>query len=239
MWIVDCGCGVQAPGRMDVLKRLMKDRRFHRLAGAGALMAAVLGLIAWKAGVDAHTLKAWWLVAEGWLTNHPGLLVLALVVLPGLPIPTSALMFFAGTVWRDQPLIACAVCMGTTALNLSWTYWVAAKPGRGLVERLLSNSSIRVPELPKGNQLRVILLLRLTPGVPLFIQNYLLGFLRVPFGLYLPVSLGCSGIIACGFVLSGAGVADGNLRPLISGVALIVLGFVVVQMLRQKLRGKS
>jgi uncharacterized membrane protein YdjX (TVP38/TMEM64 family) len=123
------------------------------------------------------------------------------------------------------------------ALNMTWTYWVAARPGRGLVEKLLAATSLRIPELPRGNHLQMILILRLTPGVPLFLQNYLLGFFRVPFRLYLPVSMGCTGLIASGVVLSGAGVAEGDLTPVITGVALIALGFLLVRMLRQRLRG--
>jgi uncharacterized membrane protein YdjX (TVP38/TMEM64 family) len=81
----------------------------------------------------------------------------------------------------------------------------------------------------------MILIVRLTPGLPLFLQNYLLGFFRVPFRLYLPVSLGCSGLIASGIVLSAAGVADANLTPVLTGVSLLVLGWVVVRMTRQRL----
>ena len=98
---------------------------------------------------------------------------------------------------------------------------------------------LRVPEIPKGNDLRVILLMRLTPGFPFFVQNYLLGFFRVPFRLYLPVSMACSGMISVGVVLSAAGVADGNLTPVLTGVGLIVISLVIVQMIRQKLGGKS
>jgi uncharacterized membrane protein YdjX (TVP38/TMEM64 family) len=122
---------------------------------------------------------------------------------------------------------------------MTWTYWLAAYPARGLMEKLLARSTLRIPKLPKNNHLRALLLLRLTPGIPLFVQNYLLGFFRVPFRLYLPVSMGCSGLIACGIVLSGAGVAGGNFMPAITGVGLIVVGMVVVQMVRQRLVGKN
>jgi uncharacterized membrane protein YdjX (TVP38/TMEM64 family) len=133
--------------------------------------------------------------------------------------------------------VAGAICLIAMAKNMSWTYWLAARPGRGLVEKLLSEGKICIPELPHGNHLRFILLLRLTPGFPLFLQNYLLGFFRVPFRLYLPVSLGCSGLIASGMVLSAAGVADGNLKPVITGVVLIAFGVVVVQWLKARILG--
>ncbi|MDP3851650.1 MAG: VTT domain-containing protein [Luteolibacter sp.] len=224
---------------MTILKKVLKDRRFHRLAGGMLVLGAGAVLLAWRMGVDLQLMKSWWKQTEAFLMDRPWLLFAGLVILPGLPVPTSALMLLAGTVWRDRPLTACALCLVAIALNMSWTYWAAARPGRGLVEKLLAAGSLQIPEMPHGNHLRFILLLRLTPGFPLFLQNYLLGFFRVPFRLYLPVSLACSGLISCGVVLSGAGVAGGNLTPVITGVALIVVGFVVVQMLRQKLQGKS
>lgn len=225
------------PAEMTMLKKILSDRRFHRLALAGTVFGAGAVLLAWKMGVDAAMLKSGWKASEQYLMERPWLLFAGLVVLPGLPVPTSALLFLAGTVWRDRPVAACGICLAAIVLNMTWTYWMAARPGRGLVEKFLAAGSLRIPELPKDNQLRVILLLRLTPGVPFFIQNYLLGFLKVPFGLYLPVSAGCNALISVGVVLSGAGVADGNLKPLITGVGLIVVGVVFVQMIRQKLRG--
>lgn len=221
---------------MQWMKRILSDRRFQMMAVVGLLGMVGCGIVAWRAGVDLATLQAWWEVAQDFLGRHPVWLFAALVVLPGLPVPTSALLFLAGTVWKERPVVACGICLVAIALNMTWTYWAAAKPGRGLVERFLAAGSFRIPELPKGNDLRLMLILRLTPGSPFFLQNYLLGFLRVPFRMYLPVSIGCNALMSIGFVLSGAGVADGNLKPLITGVALIVVGVVVVQMLRQRLK---
>lgn len=225
-----------ACGRMELLKTILKDRRFHRLAGVGLVLGLGALVLAWRMGVDLAMLKEGWLRAEAFLRERPWWLFGALVILPGLPVPTSALLLLAGTVWRDRPVAACAICLLAIALNMTWTYWAAARPGRGLVEKLLASGTLRIPEMPHGNHLRFILLLRLTPGLPLFVQNYLLGFFRVPFRLYLPVSMACSGLIACGVVLSGAGVAGGNFMPVITGVGLIVVGLLVVQWVRQKLR---
>lgn len=192
-------------------------------------------MLGWKLGVDGPMLKTAWQAVEVFLMDRPWLLFVGLAVLPGLMVPMSALLVLAGTVWRDQPAFACAACLVASAVNMAWTYWVAARPGRVLVERLLEATTIRIPELPLGNHLRMILILRLTPGVPLCIQNYALGFFRVPFRLYLPVSVGCNGLITIGMVLSTAGVAKGNLMPLLSGVALVGLGLVVVQGVRAKM----
>jgi len=223
------------PSRMRILKKILSDRRFHRLAGAILVLVFGAVLLAWRMGVNGTMLKEGWKQTEEFLMHRPLLLFAALVTLPGLPMPTSALLFLAGTVWRDNPLMACVICLLAMALNMTWTYWMAARPGRGLVEKLLAMSAIRLPELPQGNDLRLILILRLTPGLPFFLQNYTLGLFRVPFRLFLPVSICCSGLITCGVVLSGAGVAKGNLTPVITGAALIGLGLVVVQWLKAKI----
>ena len=234
----DCGLGGGRAGcapAMEMIRKVLSDRRFHRLAGGMLLLAAGALLAAWRMGVDLATLKGWWKVSEGFLKAHPWWLFAALVVLPGLPMPTSALMVLAGTVWSERPVMACGIALLAIALNMSWTYWLAAQPARAVVERMLAAGTLRVPELPRNNHLRLLLVLRLTPGIPLFVQNYLLGFFRVPFPLYLPLSLACSGLISCGIVLSGAGVAGGNLTPMFTGLGLIVLGVLVVQMVRQRI----
>jgi len=190
------------------------------------------GWLAWKTGINLASLKEFWTVTQAYLTKNPWALFLALVILPGLPVPTSLLMLTAGVVWREQPVMACGLCMLALALNFTWTYWLAAGPARRLVEKLLTATSLKIPELPHGDHLKLILVLRLTPGIPLFLQNYLLGFLRAPFYLYLPVSLLCTGIICIGVILSGAGIADGNLKWAITGLSLIVLGGVFTHLVR-------
>lgn len=208
----------------------------HRYTMIGLFVLLVSGLLAgwlaWKTGINLASLKEFWTVTQAYLTKNPWALFLALVILPGLPVPTSLLMLTAGVVWREQPVMACGLCMLALALNFTWTYWLAAGPARRLVEKLLTATSLKIPELPHGDHLKLILVLRLTPGIPLFLQNYLLGFLRAPFYLYLPVSLLCTGIICIGVILSGAGIADGNLKWAITGLSLIVLGGVFTHLVR-------
>ncbi len=161
-------------------------------------------------GVDLASLKEAWKQFERLPGQESGGVVSGTGVFTGIPIPTSALLFTAGVVWRDQPVMACLLCMLAIALNLTWTYWLAAGPARRLVEKMLATTEIQIPDLPRGDHLKLILVLKLTPGIPFFFQNYLLGFLRAPFLLYLPISILCNGIIGTGVVLSGVGVADGS-----------------------------
>jgi len=81
-----------------------------------------------------------------------------------------------------------------------------------------------------------MLILRLTPGIPLFLQNYVLGFLRVPFFIYVPVSIVCTGVFTCGIVLAGAGISTGSWTAIWTGVGVVVVGMVMTQAIRAGLR---
>lgn len=217
---------------MEMLRKLLSHRRVRIGLAGMCVLALAAGLLAWKSGVDLADLKLLWGQVNAYLVKNPWALFVALVVLPGLPVPTSLLLLTAGVVWKERPMMACGLCLLALALNLTWTYWLAAGPARRLVEKMLAATAIQIPELPRGDHLKLILVMRLTPGIPLFFQNYLLGFLLAPFWLYLPISLLCTGVIGCGVVLSGAGLADGKLKWAITGVSLIVLGGVLTHLLR-------
>ena len=225
--------------RMQVLGKLLKNGRV-RIVLAGLLALVIVGGgVAWKMGVDLVALKSGWTQVNEYLVKYPWTLFLALVFLPGLPIPITALLLAAGVVWRQQPLMACLLCLLALIINLTWTYWLAAGPGRQVVEKMLKATAIEIPELPRGDHLKLILVLKLTPGIPFFFQNYILGFLRAPFRLYLVISVLCNGIYGTGVVLSSVGLADGKLMPVISGISLIVLAAVFTQLVRSWLEKRK
>ena len=204
-----------------------------RLAVAGMLVVLAAALAAWQAGFDRAALAAAWAGIEDLLHARPWALFVALVVLPGLPFPVSVLLLAAGVAWQDNPLGACLLCMAALTINMSWTYWVAAGPGRRLVEWFIHWSGLKIPDLPRSDHLRLILVMRLTPGIPLFFQNYVLGFVHAPFRLYLPISIGINGLFSCGLVLVGAGVSDGRFVPVLGGLALVVVAVILTRWLRR------
>lgn len=223
---------------MDFIKKLLADKRVRLALVLGALGALLAILIAWKMGVTMAGIKTAWVDSKDYLVSHPWAMFLALVLLPGLPIPMSALLLVAGAVWGAN-LQACLLMLLAMALNMTWTYWLAAGPARGFIEKVLANTKIRIPELPKNDHVRLILILRLTPGIPLFIHNYILGFFRCPFHLYLPLSMLLAGAIACGILLTGGAILQGKAGAAITGISLIVVGVLVIRFLRAKLAKKQ
>lgn len=212
-----------------------------RKMAVAAVLAAVAAVAllgaAWWAGPATFT--AWWEISRAWLVAHPLLLVFALVILTGVPVPSSALLVATGWVWQENPVMACAIAVGALTLNMMWTYAFAAGPGRRLVEWLLAHTKMELPILPRNDYLRLILVMRLTPGMPFFFQNYTLGLLRVPFRIYLPVSIACNAPVACGMVLGGAGLGTGGWLPLFVGTGLVVLAGVVAHSLLRWLRQRA
>lgn len=215
-----------------------ENRKYLSIIGLVATLV-IAGFWIWKSGVTIAGIKNGWSLFNQFLGDNPICLFLAIVVLPGFPFPMSALLFSAGVVWRDQPLTACLVSLFAMAINLTWTYWFAARFGRNLIEKVLANAKVKIPELPFEDHVRLTLILKLTPGIPFFFQNYLLGFLRTPFQLYLPISLFCNGVIGIGIVLSGVGLSSGQLLPAITGASLIVVSLILIQLIRGRLVRKD
>lgn len=219
---------------MGIFQKLWSQRRVRFGFAVAGLLALLAAAALWNSGIGLKDLKTAWVITERYLQDHPAALFWALVFLPGLPVPTSALFLMAGVVWRQQPAMACLLCLLALALNLTWTYALAAGPARRVMEKLLVATDFRIPELPREHHLRWILVMKLTPGIPLFFQNYLLGFLRAPFRLFLGVSILCNGVVGIGTVLGGAGLADGRLLPTVMGVFLIVLGVMLARWIRRR-----
>lgn len=166
------------------------------------------------------------------LSEEPLLLFLAIVVLPGIGCPVSFLFTLAGIVWGTS-VKSCLLVIAALALNLTWTYFLARSPvGTWLRSRLPAKWQAFF-EAVQGSGFHAILVLRLTPGMPLFIQNYALGLLRVPFLRYLPLSLLLSSLWACAFVVSGGAVFRGNIGYAIIGASLFIIAVIVRKFLRR------
>ena len=193
-----------------------------------------MAVVAWRMGYGPEDAKAAWGQLEEFMKVRPWLLFVAILILPGLPAPISPLMVLAGVVFHEHPILACLGCLIALELNLVWTYWVGRKPGRGFVQWIFEKSKVEVPTVAEENHMKWLLIVRLTPGFPLFIQNYLLGFVGIPFFRYLWVSMACSGSIACGMVLTGAGVGDGRIGFVLGGLSVLIVVAVVLKIIGKK-----
>lgn len=207
----------------------------HKTPAIAALvfLAALCGFIAWKMGWVEWALAMKEPVL-GWCRSNPIALFAAIAILPGFGFPASPLLILAGAVWGSN-LGSCFIAIAATALNMSWTYAAAAGPARRLIARILGTRWDRWRDMDRRNLLKLTLLLRITPGVPLVIQNYTLGLLAVPFATYLLISVPINGLLITGFVLTGGAIFEGSLGAAIAGVSILIAASLAVKMIRRRL----
>ncbi len=156
----------------------------------------------------------------------PAVFFTAQAILPAFGAPQTAFSLPAGSLFGAQLGMPAVVLLSLVALaaNMALTYWLASTLLRPLCERLIARLGYKIPQVESGDVNDLIILMRVTPGLPFPVQNYILGLARVPFGRYLLLSLLCSGPINTAFVLFGDALLQGKGRTaLISLLAILAL----------------
>ena len=139
-----------------------------------------LGSAIWSAW-DPHAIRAWKENAS------PIAYFTAMAVLPALGMPLTAFYIVAGAVFP----LPWAILGSLTAVmvNFSICYVIARSGLQRILRQALQRFDYELPDFQHGaGALRFTLLVRITPGVPNFAKNYLLGVSGVPFSTYLAAS---------------------------------------------------
>ena len=169
---------------------------------------------------------------------HPWLLFVALVVLPGFGFPVSALLVLAGATWGTS-WTSCLAALAAIALNMIWTHWLASGPARAFVIKWLGHRWERWKDLPRADLIKLACTLRVTPGIPLFVQNYTLGLLGTPLGIYLLISVPLQALFVVGFVVTGGAVFEGRAGLAIAGIGVLVAALLVFRLIRSRVTSNA
>ncbi len=169
-----------------------------------------------------------------WCSLNPVVLYSSLVILPGLGFPASILLVLAGAVWGAS-LRTCIIVLSALVLNSIWTRWLAAGVGKKIISRILGSRWSRLENMPRNDLLRLTCILRVTPGTPLCVQNYILGLLCVPLRPYLTISTPLIGMWVAGFVITGGAVFQGRSGMAIAGLCVLVACGLLVRLVRSRL----
>lgn len=168
--------------------------------------------------------------------THPALLFAGIAVLPAFGFPASALLLLAGIVWGSNAT-SCAIALAAILLNIVATHGFAAGPGKKVVTRLLGERARPWEKLSAADHVRLSWLIRITPGVPLFVQNYVLGLAGVTLRQSLLAALPVTGLYVCGFVLTGGAIFDGAWGLALTGLCLVVATGFAARMMRKRCPG--
>lgn len=215
-----------------MLRYLARQRWFWLILLLGTLGTA---LVAWqfRSHLNPEDLKAALSQLIAFLENHPALLFVSMVILPGVGFPVSALLVVAGAVYGK--LAGSLLSLLAVGMNMSWTWWIAAYPGRATIDAWLRKAGRPIPEVSAEHRSRIVMLVRVTPGLPLMIQNYILGVIRIPFRIYILVSLLFQGLFTVGLVVFGQALFQGKGKVAMIAMAVLVFAVVLTKWIRSRI----
>ncbi len=158
--------------------------------------------------------------AQGEAGKNPAYYVAALAVLPYAGVPSSVLYLAWGSVFGSTMGIVWSAA--GLALNLPLGYLAGKYWLREPIARLLQKRGHRILEVPPGEFTRLVVLMRIIPGPPLVMQNFLLAMAGVPFWQYYLLSLPLALLFAAGILLTGGALFEGNTKLVVAGVSLVI-----------------
>ncbi|HEX3475935.1 MAG TPA: VTT domain-containing protein [Kofleriaceae bacterium] len=202
--------------------------RWVRFALAAGALAAVVYLV-WSAYDHAAVMA--------WLRElRPLPFFAATAVLPALGIPTTPLYIFAGASFG--PALGLIGSWIALAVNLVLCYGIA-RWLRPQLARVLRRFRTELPDLAERDRgvVKFTLGVKLAPGAPTFVKNYVLGFVGVPFKTYFAVSMLFTGVYAAAFVMMGDSLVEHELgRTAIAAGALVAAIALAIAWRRRKQR---
>lgn len=223
----------------------MSDRAETRVPGTMRLLAWTvgvsivgLGLVLVFRVVEPNTMTTGITNAWGWLQAAPAPVYFGVFALVALaPFPCSILYVTAGPLFGvTTSLLWIAPAL---ALNTVMVHALASGVLRPRLESVLTKRGLRVPRIEHRNdRLLFAVLIRLTPGVPFFVQSWLIalsGLALVPFIL---ITVAIQMLYATGFVVLGRSAFEGEVGGAAIAISALVVVSIGARLLHKHLRRK-
>jgi len=208
--------------------RSLPHARTAALVLGGALVVAVLSWLIWNGDAVAAFKRE-----AGPLTFFS-----AMALLPALGFPLTPFFVMAGATFGSRAgLIGCAIAL---SFNLALCYWIARSGLRRPLLSLLERFDYDIPNFENESRsaLRFVVLVKVTPGLPGFVKNYMLGLMGVPFWTFFLASLAFTGAYALALVYLGDSLRDHDIsNATLAVLAVLVLALVVWLWCRHKGQG--
>jgi uncharacterized membrane protein YdjX (TVP38/TMEM64 family) len=192
----------------------------------------------------------WWLVAGQDLmgllqqllqflrTVGPLAFFLAMALLPAIGMPIAFFSLTAGSVFGPQLGMPTVLLLSLLAItvNITLSYWLANRALRPLLERVVKRLGYPLPTVDPRNATDLIVLLRVTPGLPFSVQNYLLGLAGVPIARYLLLSCLIALPLNAAVIVFGDGLLRGQGGMALMGLMLLLAAMAALHWVRRRYR---
>lgn len=187
--------------------------RFVSIVGAVVLA----GLLIWMLTQHWQAFMTWKSEAGFW----PFFAGLALLTLFGVPV--TPLLVLAGATFELLPaLVGCALAV---AVNLTLSHLLARHLLRNWLVRMAERPQYQMLSVGNRSSLTMLLLVRITPGPPLALKNYVGALIDAPFAAYLAIYWTATMLYALGFLVMGDSLSSAS--KLEGAVAIALLGAVL------------
>lgn len=159
----------------------------------------------------------------------------AFALLPTLGVPASVFTLTVGLIFGAKFGMPAVVLLSMAAItfNIVLTYALARRALRPFLEKWLTRFGYTLPQLATEDVTDFTIIVRVTPGSPFVVQNYLLGIAGVPFGKYLLISTIVQAIYTPAFVLFGDALLHGEGRMAMIAAGLLVAAIVATRWARK------
>lgn len=159
-----------------------------------------------------------------------------MAILPLFWVPASPFLITAPAFGLQTAVIGSALALSA---NLLIAWFVSGRLFRPLFVRIVARFGYSVPELSDKSMVGVAVLLRITPGMPFPLQNYLLGLARMPLVKYLAVSLPIVWATSASIILLGESILSGNVQLALIAVGVGIAVAMGLRYWRAKLQAKA
>ncbi len=226
-----------------------KEKMRPTLARAPVWIGSMAALFLTAAGAAAATsvdggasasdgsLPAWAQTALESLRGVPPLLFFsAFIVATFLPVPVGLFYLAAGVVYGIGPALAWIA--GSLVISNLLIHSASKSFLRPSLESLVTRRGHRIPRFDSPlDEALFITLIRLTPGVPYFLQNLILAVADLDLMRFVVLSVAFQMVYVIGFVVLGRSALDGRLGWVVGGLALIIAVAVAARILSRR-RGR-
>jgi len=208
------------------------QKKLLLLAGAALGVVAIAGLLVLR-GYDVLGLFNRVVALLG--TGGPWAFFIAMAVLPAAGVPLLTFSLTAGHIFEKQMGMVGVVAAGlaATTFNFVLTYWLARCAFRPAFTRLIKRLGYAVPQLDAADQTDLVIILRVTTGIPFFVQNYVAGLADTPFARYLVISCAAVWSYTTGFILFGDALFQGKGHLAVVAVSILIAAIAVTHMYRR------
>jgi len=234
-----CPRGPAAHARRMSSETVVEKRKlpWPKLGVAAVVLVAGTALV--LTGVDVRA----WLEQGMAVVRETGATVffVAMALTPAVGMPATVFTLTAGPVFGPKlgmPLVV-ILCVGAIMINVALTHFLARRALRPLLEKLLARLGYKLPQVPPEDMTDLAIIVRVTPGSPFPVQNYLLGLANVPFGRNLLVAFVVQVIYTPAFVLFGDALLHGKGKVAMIAIGLLVAAAAGTHLLRKHYAAKK